>query len=277
MKKISVLISALLLVAGWTVLQASPETDRAAFEKFFTNKFPQTPVDDFVNGVYSIDQPSREQWIEIEEFPPYELSIDAGEAMWNTAFANGKTYADCFPDGGAVRGNYPYWDADRKEVITLELAINECRQANGEEPLKYNKGKMADISAYMSYQSRGQKINVVIPDGDADAMAAYERGKEFYYSKRGQLNFSCFDCHGGGAGNLVRADKLSPALGHTSHFPVYRSKWGGMGTLHRRFGGCNKQVRAAAFKPQSPQYRELEYFLTYMSNGLDYNGPGARK
>ena len=94
---------------------------------------------------------------------------------------------------------------------------------------------MADVSAYLSYATRGQKIDVQIPN--ADAQAAYERGKEFYYSKRGQLNFSCFDCHGGGSGNYVRADKLSPGLGHTSHFPVYRSKWGGMGTLHRRFGG----------------------------------------
>ncbi|NKB77149.1 MAG: sulfur oxidation c-type cytochrome SoxA [Gammaproteobacteria bacterium] len=276
MKKLIVVITATITAFSWISLHAGPDSDQAAFEKYFTSKFPDTPVSDFINGVYSIDKPSREQWEEIEEFPPYELAIDSGKAAWNKPFANSKTYADCFENEGAVRGNYPYWDADRKEVVTLELAINECRVANGEEPLKYNKGKMADISAYMSYQSRGQKINVVIPD-DPDAMAAYERGKEFYYSKRGQLNFSCFDCHGSGSGNLVRADKLSPALGHTSHFPVYRSKWGGMGTLHRRFGGCNKQVRAAAFKPQSQIYRELELFLTYMSNGLDFNGPGARK
>jgi len=275
MRKLIVALSAATMILGVIGLQASPTDDRAAFEKYFTEKFPQTPLNDFVNGVYSIDKPSREQWVEIEEFPPYELAIDAGKAAWGKSFANGKTYADCF-GSAAVRGKYPYWDAERKEIITLELAINECRTANGEEPLKYNKGKMADLSAYMSYESRGQKINTVIPD-DEGALQAYENGKEFFYRKRGQLNFSCFDCHGTGAGNLVRADKLSPALGHVSHFPVYRSKWGGMGTLHRRFGGCNKQVRAKAFKPQGVEYRELEYFLTYMSNGLDFNGPGARK
>ena len=277
MKNIIVVMTAVLTALSGISILASPESDRAAFEKYFTQKFPDTPLSDFVNGVYSIDPPSREQWEEIEEFPPYELSIDAGKALWDKPFANGKTYGDCFANGGGVRGDYPYWDADRKEVITMELAINECRAANGEEPLKYSKGKMVDISAYMSYQSRDQAINVSVPEGDADALAAYERGKEFYYSKRGQLNFSCFDCHGSGSGNLVRADKLSPGIGHTSHFPVYRSKWGGMGTLHRRFGGCNKQVRAKPFKAQSVQYRELEYFLTYMSNGLVFNGPGARK
>jgi sulfur-oxidizing protein SoxA len=275
MKKLIVALTAATMILGGAGIFASPEDDRAAFEKYFTSKFPKTPLNDFVNGVYSIDQPSREQWQEIEEFPPYELAIDAGLAEWEKPFANGKTYADCF-GAPSVRGKYPYWDADRKEIITLELAVNECREANGEKPLKYKKGKMADISAYISYESRGQTMNTVIPD-DADALAAYERGKEFYYRKRGQLNFSCFDCHGTGSGNLVRADKLSPAIGHTSHFPVYRSKWGGMGTLHRRFGGCNGQVRAKPFKAQSVQYRELEYFLAYMSNGLELNGPGARK
>ncbi|MGD9292012.1 MAG: sulfur oxidation c-type cytochrome SoxA, partial [Gammaproteobacteria bacterium] len=109
------------------------------------------------------------------------------------------------------------------------------------------------------------------------ALAAYENGKEFYYSKRGQLNFSCADCHVGNSGMMIRADKLSPALGHPTHFPVYRSKWNDMGTLHRRFDGCNKQVRAAPLPAQGEEYRNLEYFLTYMSNGMEVNGPGARK
>ena len=49
-----------------------------------------------------------------------------------------------------------------------------------------------------------------------------------------------------------------------------------MGTTHRRYGGCNAQVRAKAYPAQSEEYRALEYFHTYMSNGLVLNGPGAR-
>jgi len=128
----------------------------------------------------------------------------------------------------------------------------------------------------MAYTSRGNKINVQIPD-DPKALAAYERGKKHFYAKRGQLNMACADCHVYYAGSRIRADILSPALGQTSHFPVYRSKWGGLGTIQRRYGGCNKQVRAKPFKAQSDEYNALEYFHTYMSNGLDMNGPGARK
>lgn len=277
MKNTTIIALSMILAFTLGSVQAGPEEDRQAFVNYFTERFPETPMDDFVNGIYSIDAPSREQWEAIEEFPPYELALDEGKELFETPFANGKSYADCFENGGiGIRQNYPHFDAERGEVVTLELAINECREANGEKPLKYKRGAIAAISSYMAYTSRGNKLEMTIPD-DPAAQAAYEDGKRFYYTKRGQLNFSCFDCHGGGSGLYVRADKLSPALGHPTHFPVYRSKWNAMGTLHRRFAGCNDQVRARPFPAQGEEYRNLEYFLTYMSNGLEINGPGARK
>ena len=260
-----------------SIALSTPEEDRMAFQNYYLTKFPDTPKADFINGVYSIDASRREQWQELEEFPPYELAIERGQEIFETPFANGNTYADCFENGGmGVRQNYPYFDLEQGQVITLELAINQCRKANKEKPFRYRRGDIAALSAYMSYSSRGQKINVVIPD-DPRALAAYEMGKKFYYTKRGQLNFACADCHVGGSGGNIRTDLLSPALGHTSHWPVYRLEWGAIGTLHRRFAGCMSQLRAKPFKAQSEQYRNLEYFLTYMSNGLEYNGPGVRK
>jgi sulfur-oxidizing protein SoxA len=277
MKRLLTSVGVALLLALPLTTMATPQQDLEAFQDYYKKRFPGTPFDDFINGVYSIDPAARAQWEDIEEFPPYELSISRGQELFNKPFANGKTYASCFASGGiGIRQNYPYFDATRGEVITLELSINECREANGEKPLKWSKGPIADISAYMAYTSRGNVFNIKIPD-DPRAVAAYERGKKHFYQKRGQLNMACADCHKFYAGNMVRADLLSPALGHLTHFPVYRSKWGGMGTTHRRYGGCNKQVRAKPYKSQSAEYRALEYFHTYMSNGLVVNGPGARK
>ena len=277
MKKILSTLGVAILLALPLSTMATPEQDLQEFRDYYKQRFPGTPFEDFVNGVYSIDPSSREQWEAIEEFAPYELNISNGEALFNKPFANGNTYASCFENGGiGIRQNYPYFDTERGEVITLELAINECRQANGEEPLGYKKGAIADISAYMAYTSRGNIFDIKIPD-DPRALAAYERGKKHFYQKRGQLNMACADCHKFYAGNMVRADILSPALGHLTHFPVYRSKWGGLGTVHRRYGGCNEQVRAKSYPAQSEEYRALEYFHTYMSNGLAVNGPGARK
>jgi sulfur-oxidizing protein SoxA len=271
---------ALLAMAVSITLSAqatTPEEDLAAFRNFFKNRFPDVPMEEYTNGVYAIDPIGRENWEAIEEFPPYEPFIDEGQAMWENPFANGKSYQDCFPEGPAMESQFPYWDKQQGMVITLPLAINQCREANGEKPLKYKKGPINNILSYIAFESRGQTTNVEIPTEDPKALAAYESGKKFYYTRRGQLNFSCATCHLQNAGMRIRSDILSPALGHTTHWPVYRSKWGTVGTLHRRFSGCNKQVRAKPFKAQGEEYRNLEYFLTYMNNGLPLNGPGARK
>lgn len=277
MKKILVAsVVAISVAGGPSAFAINPGADLDKFQSYFKKKFPDTPFADYINGVYSIDAGSREQWEAIEEFPPYEAAVDRGADMWSSAFGNGKTYASCFGDDvAAVRGKYPYYDSDADTVRTLESAINDCRTSNGEKPLKWKKGPMADLSAYIAYEGRGNKVNV-----DASAPGAkdwYARGKKHFYAKRGQLNLSCADCHQWSSGAYVRADRLSPALGHVTHFPVYRSKWGNLGTLHRRYGGCNKQVRFKPFKAQSDEYKALEFFHAYMSNGLEWNGPGARK
>ncbi|WP_455374666.1 sulfur oxidation c-type cytochrome SoxA [Kaarinaea lacus] len=277
MKRLLLVAVTAIVAATPLISSAGPEDDLKAFRGYFMERFPNVPLDEFANGVYAIDAASREQWEAIEEFPPYEIAIEEGEEIFNTPFKNGKTFASCFRNGGiGIKSDYPYFDTKSGKVKTLELEINECLEKNGEKPLGYKKGKLASLSAYMAYTTRGQMIDIKIPH-DQRALDAYNKGKQFYYARRGQLNISCAHCHVDNAGNKIRADLLSPGLGHLSHFPVYRSKWGGLGTVHRRFGGCNKQVRAKPFKAQSDEYRNLEYFLTYMSNGIPWNGPGARK
>ncbi len=266
------------LLAPLTAIASSPEEDLKAFRDYYHAKFPDTPEADFINGVYSIDEDSRVQWENMEEFPVYEEDIAAGEELFNTPFANGKTYADCLKGGGVgTRQMYPYFDSDTGNIVTLEEAINTCRVDNGEKPLKYKKGPIAQISAYIAYTSRGNKINIEIPN-DERALAQYERGKKHYYMKRGQLNLACADCHYYNSGMKGRSEIWSPSLGHPTGMPVFRwGKWGELGTLHRRFGGCNKNIRAKPFKAQSDEYKALEYYLTYLSNGLEINGPSSRK
>lgn len=256
---------------------ADPKSDNELMHSFFKGRFPSVEFAEFSNGVYAFDANARSQWEEIEDFPPYEDAIEHGQELFETPFANGKSYADCFPNGGTgIRQNYPMFDSERGEVITLELAINECRTANGEEALQYGKGDIADISAYMASTSEGELINIVVPE-DPKALAAYEAGKKMFFERRGQLNLACATCHINSAGGQIRADILSPALGHVTHFPVYRFAWEELGTLQRRYAGCNVQVRAKPFKLQSEQYRNLEYYHAHMSNGLPVNGPGSRK
>ncbi len=254
---------------------ATPQEDVKKLQAFFRNKFPKLPDEEFANGFYAMDPVMRQNWEAIEEFPPYEPAIEEGEQLWTTSFKNGKTYEDCF--GGAdIANRYPRWDKQAGEVQTLATAINACREQNDEKPLKYGKDEIVNLQAYIAYQSRGKQTNVVVPKDDPRALEAYNKGKKFYFSRRGQLNLACAQCHFHTAGQKVRTNVLGPALGQTTHWPTYRSKWGSMGPLHRRYSGCNKQVRAKPFAQQSLEYRNLEFFHTHLSNGIPLNGPGSR-
>jgi sulfur-oxidizing protein SoxA len=254
----------------------NPQADFKAFRDYFTQRFPNVPLNDFVNGPYSMDAGLRKQWIEIDAFPPYQFALDKGKEMFATAFANGKSYADCFPNKGiGIRQNYPYFDAKSGEVITLDVALNQCRQANSEKPFDYSKDDMAALTAYMTFTSRGKPFDIKIPD-DPRALAAYQTGEEYFYTRRGQLNFSCAGCHVQNPGGHLRTEVLAPALGIVAAMPIYRSEWGGMGTISRRFTSCNSQVRGIPLQPEDALYRDVEYFLSYMSNGLPISGPGAR-
>lgn len=283
-KYLSVLLAASVSLGAGSVAAGNAQ-DVAELKEYFMKKFPGVEIESLKDGSYALDESLYMQFENIEEFPPWEDFAAKGEEIYNTPFANGKTFASCFGDDVTkIRAKYPYWNSELKTVVTLEGDINKCRTDNGEKPFKAKRGSLAHVSAYIASQARGQKINVVVPD-EPEAKAAYEAGKKFFYTKRGQLNLSCADCHVYQAGMNVRSELLSPAVGHVSHFPVWRRKWeladkknnDGFGTLHRRYGGCNKQVRARPFKNQGEEYRNLEFFHTSMSNGLEWNGPAYRK
>src|SRR6201985_1447883 len=253
-----------------------PAADAKAFQKYFTDKFPKLKPADFVNGPYSMNEDMHKQWVEKEEFPPYDFSLDAGKEAFAKPFKNGKTYADCFANGGiGVRQNYPYFDEKEGKVVTLELALNRCREANGERPSSYVKDEMPSLTAYMAFTSRDKPMDIKIPN-DPRALEAYENGKRYFYTRRGQLNFSCATCHVRSPGERIRSEVLAPALGIMNAMPIYRSEWSGMGTTSRRLATCNSQTRAVPLGPQSDEYRDVEYFLSYVANGLPISGPGAR-
>ena len=268
------------LLLGTKQVEANPYQDKVnaditEFRAFFKAQFPDVKFEEFANGVYAIDADARQQWQEMEEFPPYALAVDEGKALFEKPFANKKTYADYFGNGGAVRQNYPYFDEKRNTVVTLEMAINDCRVANGEQPLSYKSQELAKISAYMAFISRGQPVNVKVES--EGAYNAYLKGKEYFYSQRGKLNMSCSICHMQYAGRRLRSETPSPALGHPTHYPVFRSKWGEIGVLHRRYAQCSDNIGIKAQPYQSEAYRNFEFFTTTMANGLTFNGPASRK
>lgn len=232
--------------------------------------------EDFSKGNYAYNIDGKFQYEQIKEMPPYEDLVDAGEKLWNTPFANGKSFSTCF-ESPSASANYPYFDEKRNDVVTLTQAVNECLTSNGEKAWNTKKGNMANLQAYMASQATEAEKVIDVKIDSAAAAAAYERGKEYYYTQRGYLKLNCAECHVQGAGKRVRNEKLSQLLGHTTHFPVYRLKWKSLGTLERRMSGCIKDQGQVPPKDTSKEMKELLFFMSYMSNGMKIDGPDIRK
>ncbi len=231
---------------------------------------------DFAKGNYAFNKDGKAQYEEIKEMPPYEDDIEAGEELYNKKFSNGNTFASCFPNT-QIAGDYPKFIEEKQEVLTLGIAINNCLVKNNEKKWKMKKGNMARLQAYFAYESMEANKDVAIQINSKEAAAAYERGKEYYYTQRGYLKLSCASCHIQGAGQRVRNEKLSQLLGQTTHFPVFRLKWSGLGTLERRMVGCIKDEGQVPPSAESKYMKELLYFMSYMSNGMKIDGPDIRK
>jgi len=259
--------------ASTSALAVDPEMDRQQIVDFFKAKNPKIAPEEYINGAYIYNADKFAQWEAAEEFPPYLDGIDAGEAAWNKDKA---VFEKCFgSDVSKIRAKYPYFDEKTQKVVTLEGSINKCRTDAGLKAYKWKKGTIAQVSAYLAYNARGQKIDVKI-DSEG-ARKAYEAGRAIYIEPRGQLGLSCAKCHTYNAGRKARSNILSSMLGHTSGFPVFRAKWQNLGTLQRRYDGCNKNMRAKPFKTQGTDYNNLEFFEAYVGNGLEINGPSYRE
>jgi len=254
----------------------SPEAFRDYMWDYNMKRYPQVKKEDFVNGLYAINESFKEEWLAVEEFPPYELNVEAGEKIWNTPFANGKSYKDCFKkDIADIRPNYPYFNTETKKVHNMETDINACLKANGEAEYKLNDKKLFDLTAYITAQSKGKPINVTIPNKDAEA--TFWKGMELFFTKTGQFNLACADCHHAYSGMYARAEQLSPSVGKTASFPVYRKKSEGMVSMQDRLFGCYRDSRAKTLPHGHEDFMALEYFMSYLDSGLPVSGPISRR
>ena len=255
---------------------ASPEQDRAEFIALYREKFPGVPLENYVDGALMLSGDAKAQFDSIMEFPPFQDDIDRGRSLWETRFRNGETFARCFANGGRnIAGNYPYYDSGSDKVITFEMDINRCLRDNGEAEYKFNdKATMGTITAYARTLSDGMRVNVRVEG--AGALTKYEQGKKLYFTRIGQYNFACASCHMVNAGKVLRTEILSPAVGQTTHWPIFR---GGdnLNTLHMRYQRCMEQMRAYPFPAGSEELNNLEYFQSYLSNGLPMRASVYRK
>ncbi|MHA7829018.1 MAG: sulfur oxidation c-type cytochrome SoxA [Roseovarius sp.] len=275
-------VAALMLALPGAVA-ADPDDDNLVIngEQEMTTKAPlpahmeDANMDQIMSGWHF--RSDETQALEMDDFDnPGMIFVDAGRDQWNAVEGSeGNSCATCHEDPSSmegVRAVYPKWDEKAGEVQTVAMQINDCRENNmGAEPYGYTSGQMANMEALIALQSRGMPVDVTI-DGPAKEM--WEKGKEIYYTRYGQLELSCANCHEDNYGNMIRADHLSQ--GQINGFPTYRLKNARLNTAHGRFKGCIRDTRAHTFDPGSDEFVALELYVASRGNGLSVEGPSVR-
>ncbi|BBU54814.1 SoxAX cytochrome complex subunit A [Mameliella alba] len=205
------------------------------------------------------------------------IFVDQAMDIWNTAEGSeGKACSDCHADPAdsmaGVAATYPKWNADAGELRTVQMQVNDCRvNRMGADAWKYDATDAVSMEAMIASHSRGMPVNVAIDGPVADA---WEKGKEIYYTRYGQLELACASCHEENYGNYIRADHLSQ--GQINGFPTYRLKNAKLNGAHSRFKGCIRDTRAETFSPGSDEFIALELYVKSRGNGLSVEGPSVR-
>jgi len=236
------------------------------------------PIEEIYSGWHYRTPETRA--IEADSFDnPGMLGVEEGEEIWNTVEGKaGKSCASCHDDAAVsmkgVGANYPKWDADSGRPINVEGRINKCRVENMEaEPYEFDKGGQKPLTAYIKHQSLGMPVEVDLSQGAMQSW--WEKGKETYYLRTGQLNLSCASCHEQNHGKYIRADHLSQ--GNVNGFPTYRLKQNKLISLHNRFRGCIRDTRAEFPAPFSDVLMGLEVYTTWRGTGLSVETPAVRQ
>lgn len=267
-----------------TGAQAEPVKDDSLVIDGFGEVATEAPAPAFLDGalgdkIYSgwLFRDTETRAMQKDDFVnPMFLFVDAGIESWNTVDGTaGKSCADCHnaieDSMKGVRASTPKV-AQNGELWSIENFINDCRvNRMGAEAWKWNSQEMKNMTSAIGLQSRGMPVSVAI---DGAAAPFWEKGKEIFYSRYGQLELSCANCHEDNFGNFIRADNLSQ--GQINGFPLYRLKDQGAVSIHQRFVGCMRDTRGVPFEAGSQEFRELELYVASRGNGLSVETPAVR-
>lgn len=207
---------------------------------------------------------------------PGMIFVEQAQEAWETVEGTaGKSCSSCHNDMESMAGvkpTYPKWSKEAGEVRTLQMQMNDCRTNRmGAKAWGYDKAPAINMEAALSSVSRGLPVNVAI---DGPAKSTWDLGKKLYYTRTGQLELSCANCHEQSFGKMIRADHLSQ--GQINGFPVYRLKNTKLNGVHSRFKGCVRDTRAETYSPGSVEFIALELYVASRGNGLSVEGPSVR-
>ena len=278
MKLIKIILAMAGLVATPIVTIAGEASQLTINEEPFVTSVAAPAHLENVDTIYSgwTFRTDETQALQMDDFDnPAFVFIDQAIDTFNTVDGSaGKACVSCHESPEVFKGlraSMPRVNGSG-ELETIPELVNNCRtERMGAEKWKWSGGKMAGMVGLIGLQSRGMTVDVAI-NGPASSM--WEKGKELYYQRVGQLDMSCSNCHEDNYGNMIRADHLSQ--GQINGFPTYRLKNAKLNTIHGRFKGCMKNISATTFKEGSEEFKALELYVASRANGLSVETPSVR-
>jgi sulfur-oxidizing protein SoxA len=209
---------------------------------------------------------------------PGMLWVARGKKLWNEAAGkSGKSCTACHGDAAksmkGVAARYPRVDPGAARLVNLEGRINLCRARNQQaEALQYESDELLALTTYVAHQSRGARITVAL---DTQNRRNFERGRELYRQRIGQLNLACTHCHDRNWGKKLAAETITQ--GHSSAYPAYRLEWQAVGSLQRRIRACYSGLRAEMPPYGAQELLDLELYIAWRADGLPVEAPGVRR
>jgi sulfur-oxidizing protein SoxA len=253
-----------------------------AFAQELNRPHPLKPGSDF--------QSAEAKAMQFDDFAnPGLLWVERGEKLWSEPRgAANKSCASCHGDARrsmkrAAATHPRYYEG--LGVLDLEGRIKACVvKSQQAADLPWESQELLSLSAYVARQAKGQRIESaiaaqhVIPAQAgirSPLRAAYDRGKQLYFQRQGQLNLACTNCHDMNWGKTLLAERISQ--GHPGDWPAYRIEWQTLGSLQRRLRACYFGVRAELPPLGSPDLVALEVYLADRAQGLELSPPGVRR
>jgi len=221
-----------------------------------------------------------EQAKEIQDDPfqnPGFLLVESGLNVYNQSGENEQTCAACHGDNGdnfvpKSIAQYPKYSQKLQQPLTLRDQIQVCwTQRLDNFPLLYDDDQLLALETYIRSKAYGEEVNVNI---NGAMQPFYEAGKKLYFTRFGQMDMTCAQCHDTYTGKMLRGQKLSQ--GHTNGFPEFRLESQKVVNLPQRLRECFRSLRAETFEQESDEFRNLEIYLNARGNGLKIETPAVR-
>lgn len=235
---------------------------------------------------------SKNYYVAGEDLTLADDYIDEGEALFKKQGKNGMSCASCHTSGNSsgkapslkgVAASYPKYDKQLNKVALIETRNNYCRK-NYMHSDSYKLGSRDSntLSSYIKYLARNETVSI---STSLKTQKAMQKGKQSFYKKTGQLNFSCADCHDSASGKWLRGQSLSSiklggehsytAATWPKHFIALHDL--GLISMQQRIRHCQIVTRTYPLKLGAPEYVNMELFITNLATGKPMQAPTKSK